>query len=59
MKEWIPEKNEIYMFLRVKQADGINMKKVHNRVKEEISRINIITELNDRNQLKTQTSYPQ
>ena len=46
------------MFLRVKQADGIKMKKVHNRVKEEISRINIITELNDRNQLKTQTSYP-
>ena len=37
------------MFLRVKQADGIKMKKVHNRVKEEISRINIITELNDRN----------
>ena len=52
MNEWIPEKNEIYMFLRVKQADGIKMKKLHNRVKEEISRrINIITELNDRNQL--------
>ena len=50
-----PDKNEIYKFLGVKQADGIKKKEVYNRVKEEISRrMNIITrtELNYKNLVK-------
>ena len=40
------DENEIYRFLGVEQADGIKMKEVHNRVKEEISRkINIIAKI--------------
>ena len=49
-----PDENEIYKFLRVEQADG-RLKKVYNRVKEEIiRRMNIITrtELNDKNLVK-------
>ena len=54
MKTIDPDENEIYKFLGVEQADGIK-KKVHNRVKEEISRrMNIITntELNDKDLVK-------
>ena len=50
-----PDKNEIYKFLRVEQADGRLKKEVYNRVKEEIiRRMNIITrtELNDKNLVK-------
>ena len=50
-----PDKNEIYKFLGVKQADGIKKKEVYNRVKEEISRrMNVITrtELNYKNLVK-------
>ena len=40
------DENEIYRFLGVEQADGIKMKEVHNRVKEEINRkINIIAKI--------------
>ena len=55
MKTVEPDKNEIYKFLGVEQADGIKKKEVYNRVKEEISRrMNIITrtELNDKNLVK-------
>ena len=55
MKTIDPDKNEIYKFLGVKQADGIKKKEVYNIVKEEISRtMNIITrtELNDKNLVK-------
>lgn len=37
------DENEIYMFLGVEQADGIKMKEVYSRVKEEISRTMNIT----------------
>ena len=50
-----PEENEIYKFLGVEQADGIKMKEVYNRVKEEISRkMNTIarTKLKDKNLVK-------
>ena len=50
-----PNKNEIYKLLGVEQADGIKMKEVYSKVKEEISgRINIITrtELSDKNLVK-------
>ena len=36
------DENEIYRFLGVKQADGIKIKEVYKRMKEEISR-NFIT----------------
>ena len=54
MKTIDPDENEIYKFLGVDQADGIKKKEVYNRVREEISRMNIITrtELNDENLLK-------
>ena len=42
MKTIDPDKNEIYKFLGVEQADGIKKEEVYYRVKEEISRkINI------------------
>ena len=50
-----PDKNEIYKFVGVEQADAVKQKEVYNRVKEEISRkMNIITrtELNDKNLIK-------
>ena len=59
MKTIDPDKNEIYAFFRVEQADGIKKKEVHNRVKEEISRrMNIITrtELNDKNLVKSRNT---
>ena len=46
------DKNEIYKFLGVRQANKIKMKEMYNRVKEQISkRMNIITrtELNHKN----------
>ena len=36
MKTLDSSKNDIYKFLGVKQVDSIKMKKVYNRVKEEI-----------------------
>ena len=59
MKTIDPDKNEIYAFFRVEQADGIKKKEVYNRVKEEISRrMNIITrtELNDKNLVKSRNT---
>ena len=43
------------MTLGIEQADGININEVYNRVKEEISRTNIITrtELNYENLVKS------
>ena len=46
---------EIYQFLGVEQADGIKIKEIYNKVKEEISkRMNIITrtKLNYKNLVK-------
>ena len=37
-----PDNNESYKILGIEQADGININEVYNRVKEEISRTNII-----------------
>ena len=44
-----------YKILGIEQADGININEVYNRVKEEISRTNIITrtELNYENLVKS------
>ena len=55
MKTMNHDGNEIYQFLEVKQADGIKMKELYNRVKEKSSRgMKIITrtELNDKNLVK-------
>ena len=55
MKTTDLEENEIYKFLNVEQADGIKMKEVYSRMKEEISgTMNIITrtELNGKNMVK-------
>ena len=55
MKTVDPEKDEIYKFLGVEQADGIKTKEVYNRVKEDVSRrMKIITktELNDKNLIR-------
>ena len=49
------DNNESYKILGIEQADGININEVYNRVKEEISRTNIITrtELNYENLVKS------
>ena len=47
-----PDKNEIYKFLGIEQADGIKTKRVYERVKHEVAkrvRMLINTELNDIN----------
>ena len=52
MKTIDPDENEIYKFLGIEQVDGIRMKTVHERVKEEVAeRMKMIvkTELNDEN----------
>ena len=52
MKAIDPDKNEIYRFLGIKQADGIKTKKVFDRVKDEVNkRVKMLTntELNDVN----------
>ena len=52
MKAIDPDKNEIYKFLGIKQADGIKTKKVFDRVKDEVNkRVKMLTntELNDVN----------
>ena len=50
-----PDNTESYKILGIEQADGININEVYNRVKEEISRTNIITrtELNYENLVKS------
>ena len=50
-----PDSNESYKILGIEQADGININDVYNRVKEEISRMDIITraELNYENLVKS------
>ena len=50
-----PDNNESYKILGIEQADGININEVYNRVKEEISRTNIMTrtELNYENLVKS------
>ena len=55
MKTMDPYVNETYKFLGIEQADGIRMKTVFKRVKEEVlKRMKIIinTELNDTNLIK-------
>ena len=55
MKTMDPDENETYKFLGIEQADGIRMKTVFKRVKEEVlKRMKIIinTELNDANLIK-------
>ena len=55
MKTMDPDKNDIYKFLGVDQANCIKMKEVYNRLREEIRRrMNIITrtELDDKNLVK-------
>ena len=55
MKTMDPDQKEIYKFLGVEQADGIETKEVYNRVKEEINRrLQMLTktELNDKNLIK-------
>ena len=37
MKTMNPDENEVYKFLRIEQADGINTKAVYERVKEEVT----------------------
>ena len=52
MKAIDPDKNEIYKFLGIKQADGIKTKKVFDRVKDEVNkRVKMLTntELNNVN----------
>ena len=52
MKVMDPDENEIYKFLGIEQADGIKMKRVFERVKEEIKkRVQMLTntKLNDGN----------
>ena len=55
MKMMNPDENEIYKFLGIEQADGIKMKAVYERVKEEVTkRVKMLTktELNDANLIK-------
>ena len=55
MKTMDPDETEIYKFLGIEQADGIRMKTLFERVKEEVSkRVKMIanTELNDANLIK-------
>ena len=55
MKTMDPDKNEIYKFLGIEQADGIRMKTVYERVKEEVAesmKMIVKTELNDENLIK-------
>ena len=55
MKTMDPDENEIYKFLGIEQADGIRMKAMYERVKEEVAkRMKIIVkaELNDENLIK-------
>ena len=50
-----PDKNEIYKFLEIEQADGIKTKRVYERVKHKVTkrvRMLINTELNDINLLR-------
>ena len=49
MKTMDPDQKEIYKFLRVEQADGINTKVVYNRVRLQML---TKTELNDKNLIK-------
>ena len=44
MKALGPEKNEIYKFLGIEQADGIKAKKVFDKVKDEVNkRVKMLT----------------
>ena len=55
MKTMDPDENDIYKFLGIEQADGIQTKMVFERVKEEVSkRIKMIakTKVNDTNLIK-------
>ena len=55
MKMMNPDENEVYKFLGIEQADGINTKAVYERVKEEVTkRVKMLTktELNDANLIK-------
>ena len=54
MKTMNPDENEIYKFLGIEQADGINTKAVYERVKEVTKRVKMLTktELNDANLIK-------
>ena len=55
MKTTDPDENETYKFLGIEQADGIRMKTIFKRVKEEVlKRMKIIinTQLNDANLIK-------
>ena len=55
MKTMNPDENEVYKFLGIEQADGINTKAVYERVKEEVTkRVKMLTktELNDANLIK-------
>ena len=45
MKTMGPDEYEMHKFLGVEQADGIKMKEVYSRVKEEISRTMNITKV--------------
>ena len=55
MKTMDPDENDIYKFLGIEQADGIQTKMVFERVKEEVSkRMKMIakTKVNDTNLIK-------
>ena len=55
MKTMNPDENEVYKFLGIEQADGINKKAVYERVKEEVTkRVKMLTktELNYANLIK-------
>ena len=44
MKTMNPDENEIYKFLGIEQADGINTEAVYERVKEEVTkRVKMLT----------------
>ena len=53
MKTMDPDENEIYKFLVAEQADGVKIKIVFERIKEEVTkrviRMLVNTELNDAN----------
>ena len=56
MKTMNPDENQIHKFLGVQQVDGIKMKEVYNRVKDEVSRrvhIRTRAELNYKNLVKS------
>ena len=55
MKMMNPDENEIYKFLGIEQADGIKMKAVYERVKDEVTKsVKMLTKtkLNDANLIK-------